>query len=208
MDSVLYLSSTAGHPDWLHISLIMNGAAMNVDVQDSLWYATENLLDEHPRNAVRSRSQDNWSPSSLHQLMFPWLVLYFSSSSASSSTFVVVDSTWGWGWGVQVRVNCRCRSSGIITLFSETGTLSNLGNTNSAKRASQKVPGTQSAPPSGAGITSACHHFWLALHGFLEGQTPVLELYAQTLCWASLLLSPSFLTIAILAELRGNQKSL
>lgn len=64
------------------------------------------------------------------------------------------------GGGVQVRVNCRCHFSGIIALFPETGTLSNLGNTNSAKRASQKVPGTQSAPRSGAGITSACHHFW------------------------------------------------
>lgn len=208
MDSVLYLSSTAGHSDCLHILVIMNGAAMNVDVQDSLWYATENLLDEHPRNAARSRSQDNWSPLCLHQLTFPWLVLYFSSSSASSSTFVVVDSVWGWGWGVQVRVNCKCHSSGIITLFPETGTLSNLGNTNSATRASQKVPGTQSAPLSGAEITRACHHFWLALHGFLKGQTPVLKLYAQTLRWASLSLSPSFLTIAILAELGGNQKSL
>ena len=44
--------------------------------------------------------------------------------------------------GVQVRVNCRCRFSGIITSFAETGTLSNLGNTNSARGAGQKVPGT------------------------------------------------------------------
>lgn len=169
MDSVLYLSSTAGHPDCLHISVIMNGAAMNVDVQDSLWYATENLLDEHPRNAVRSRSQDNWSPSCLHQLTFPWLLLYFSSSSASSSTFVVVDSTWGWGWGVQVRVNCRCRSSGIITLFSETGTLSNLGNTNSAKRASQKVPGTQSTPPQRCWNYKCMPSFLACFTGVLGG---------------------------------------
>lgn len=62
--------------------------------------------------------------------------------------------------------------------------------------------------PQSAGITSACHHAWLALHGFLEGQTQVLELYAQTLCWVSLSLSPRFLTIAILAEMRGNEKSL